>query len=524
MKDGPAGMVDLLIVGGGVNGTAIARDAIGRGLSVVLCEKGDLAGETSSRSSKLIHGGLRYLEHFAFRLVGEALAEREVLMRTAPHVVWPQEFVLPHTGDLRPAWMLRAGLFIYDHLGGNRTLPGCRSLDLTRSPFGKPLRPGIQRGFSYYDCRADDARLVVLNALAASQAGAEILPRTAFLRATSRDRIWYAQLRDVRTGQEREVAARMIVNVAGPWANEVLEGLLGQPAPEKVRSIKGSHVVVPKLYDGDQAYILQNKDKRVLFVIPFEQDFTLIGNTDVAHDGKPGPVEISPEEIEYLCAGVSRDFDRRVDPSEIVWTYAGLRPLFDDSRSNVSAITRDYVMRTYQTANSSPILSIFGGKLTTARQLAARALQTIAEFFPMLGPAWTHERPLPGGDMPGADFSGFVATLERAYPQLSKRLLYGYARRYGTRAHHLLGPRQNVSELGIDFGGGLYEREVRFLMEHEWAITADDVLWRRTKLGLRVPPQGASALEAWMAKVANAAAGDKEANVSSRIKVSMMKA
>jgi glycerol-3-phosphate dehydrogenase len=493
---------DLLVIGGGINGTAIAREAAGRGLSVVLCEKQDLAEGTSSKSSKLIHGGLRYLEYYEFRLVREALAEREILMRTAPHVVWPQEFVLPHTSQLRPAWMLRTGLLIYDHLGGKRSLPSSRGLDLSHGPKGQPLREELRKGFSYWDCRSDDARIVVLNALAASRSGAEILTRTAFVRATPRDTLWHAQLRCEVTGAEREVTARMIINAAGPWANGVLGGLLEKPVPERVRNIKGSHVVLPKLYEGDHGYLFQTRDGRVLFVLPYEGDYTMIGNTDVGHDAEPGPVEISQAEVDYLCNGVNHYFDKQVHAGDVVWAWSGLRPLYDDGQENVSAITRDYVLKVYREGARPPVLSVFGGKVTTARRLAVSALENVAQVLPGVGPAWSHERALPGGDIPGADFAKFRAKLESSYPGLPAGVVGGYARRYGTRAHELLGSRQSVSELGIDFGGGLYEREVRFLMDEEWARTAEDVLWRRTKLGLKVGKQGIAALESWMSKAA----------------------
>jgi len=496
--------VDLLIVGGGINGTAVAREAAGRGLSVVLCEKQDLAEGTSSKSSKLIHGGLRYLEYYEFRLVREALAEREILMRTAPHVVWPQQFVLPHTPELRPAWMLRAGLLLYDRLGGSRSLPASRSIALGRSGGGAPLRSDLRRAFTYWDCRSDDARIVVLNALAAQRQGSEILTRTEFLSAQPSGRLWRARLRCTLTGTERELYARVLINAAGPWANQVLGGMVEQPVKERVRNIKGSHVVLPKLYEGDHAYIFQTRDGRVLFVVPYENDYTMIGNTDVGYNDEPGPVEISDQEIEYLCGGVNDYFDTKADPAAIVWTWSGLRPLYDDGQQNVSAITRDYVLRVFRSAAGAPALCIFGGKVTTARQLAVTVIKQLAGTVADTGKAWSHERALPGGDIPEADFRRFSERLEVSHPDLPAPLVRGYARRYGTRAFDLIGRRRTTGEFGIDFGGGLYEREVRFLMDEEWARTADDVLWRRTKLGLKVGRQGAAALERWMAGTAAA--------------------
>lgn len=494
----PQRIADLLIIGGGINGTAIARDAAGRGLSVILCESQDLAEGTSSKSSKLIHGGLRYLEYLEFRLVREALAEREILMRTGPHVVWPQEFILPHTADLRPAWFVRLGLFIYDHLGGRRSLPGCRGVDLSRESVGDPIRATFKRAFSYWDCRSDDSRIVALNAVAARESGAEILTRTAYVSSKFQDGVWRITLRNQRTALEHEVHARIIVNAAGPWANGVLRKLYDVKVKESVRNVKGSHIVLPKIYEGDHAYFLQHHDKRILFVIPYERDFTLVGNTDVAFDGDPTAVEISPEEAEYMCSICSRYFKKRVDPADIVWTWSGLRPLFDDGQDNISAITRDYALRTYRTREGGPILSIFGGKITTGRQLAESAMKELRKFFPSIGPSWTHNTPFPGGDVPGNDFDGFVQRVIEQYPSLPSTLVQDYVRRYGTRALSVLRSVKDVRGLGRSFGGGLYEREVRYLMQEEFALTADDILWRRTKLGLRVPKEGAQQLEAWI--------------------------
>lgn len=489
---------DLLIIGGGINGTAIARDAAGRGLSVVLCESRDLAEGTSSKSSKLIHGGLRYLEYYEFRLVREALAEREVLMRTGPHIVWPQEFILPHTEELRAAWFVRLGLFIYDHLGGRRSLPGCRSVDLSRASVGDPLRDTFKKGFSYWDCRSDDARIVAMNAVAARESGSEILTRTAFVSSKFQDGVWHVTLRNQRTSQKYEVRARVIVNAAGPWANGVLQNLYGSKVKESVRNVKGSHIVLPKLYEGDHAYFLQHHDKRILFVIPYEKDFTLVGNTDVSFDGDPTDVEITPEETKYMCDICSRYFKKLVDPADIVWTWSGLRPLFDDGQDNISAITRDYALRIYRTPEGGPILSVFGGKITTGRQLAESAMKELKKLFPSVGPSWTHNAPFPGGDVPENDLKKFVEKLVLEHPSLPAALVGDYGRRYGTRSLALLKAVKDVKDLGTSFGGDLYEREVEYLMQEEFALTAEDILWRRTKLGLRVPKEGAQRLEAWI--------------------------
>ena len=502
---GSDSIVDLLVIGGGINGTAIARDAAGRGLSVILCDKQDLAEGTSSKSSKLIHGGLRYLEYYEFRLVREALAEREILMKTAPHVVWPQEFILPHTKELRPAWLVRLGLFLYDYIGGARSLPACHSVNLHKEKVGEEIKPEFKLAFSYWDCRSDDARIVALNAVDARERGSEILPRTAYVSSHYDGTFWRVRLQDQRTKQEREVRARVIVNAAGPWANGVLRQLLGKSVKESVRNVKGSHIVLPKLYEGNHAYFLQNHDKRILFVIPYERDYTLVGNTDVSFDDEPAAVQISADESKYMCDICSRYFKKPVRPEDVVWSWSGLRPLYDDGQDNISAITRDYAMKIYRNEEGGPILSIFGGKITTGRQLAESAMRALRELFPSMGPSWTHHSPLPGGDMPAGDFGGFVARLKRQYPALPAVIAEDYARRYGTRAWKILDSVRTVKDLGIDFGGHLYEREVRHLMEEEYALTEEDILWRRTKLGLRVPKDGVARLAAWI-KSANSSA------------------
>lgn len=502
---GPSDVVDLLVVGGGINGTGIARDAAGRGLSVLLAERGDLAGFTSSSSTKLIHGGLRYLEYYEFRLVREALAERERLLRLAPHVIWPLRFVLPHDEGLRPAWLLRLGLFLYDHLARLRTLPGSKSVDLRRSPLGRPLQDRLTKGFVYSDCWVEDSRLVVLNAMDARAHGAEVLTRTGVVSARREGDVWVAQLRDERGGAERTVRARAIVNAAGPWVSKTLGSTLGINSRAAVRLIKGSHIVVRKLFEGDQAYILQQPDKRIVFAIPYERDFTLIGTTDVPYEGEPGPVSISAEETDYLCSCINRSFATSIGPADVVWSYSGVRPLYDDAAQNASAVTRDYVLDVEDAGGRLPVLSVFGGKITTYRRLAEHALEKLAPYFPGLKPAWTEKGILPGGDMRGADFDSFLTELKRRRPFLSDELARRLARAYGTRIDDLLGSATSMADLGEAFDGGLTAAEVDYLRGTEWALTADDILWRRSKLGLRTGPESAGRLSAYLARRAEAA-------------------
>ena len=488
---------DLLIVGGGINGVGIARDAAGRGLKVLLCERGDLAGATSSSSSKLIHGGLRYLEHYEFRLVREALIEREVLLSIAPHIAWPMRFVLPHAPEQRPAWMIRLGLFLYDHIGGRQSLPGTRRIDLRRTPQGVPLRAGFRTGFEYSDCWVDDARLVALNAVDAREHGATILTRTACLSAAGSGESWRVTLADGDTGVSRTVTARAVVNAAGPWVDDILGGRAGVNSGHHSRLVKGSHIVVPRLYEGDQAYILQNDDKRVIFVIPYEGGYSLIGTTDIAFTGDPARVAIDPAEADYLCRAVSRYFAAPVQPSSIVHSYSGVRSLHDDKSDNPSAVTRDYVLdlRTVP----APILSVFGGKITTYRRLAEHAMDKLLPHVAAPRPAaWTGRVTLPGGDMPGGDFDRFLATLRASHPWLPPPLAHRLARAYGTRTDAILGGAGSVAELGEAFGGGLTEAELRYMMDQEWAQTADDALWRRSKLGLHMTADEIARVAGWM--------------------------
>jgi glycerol-3-phosphate dehydrogenase len=482
-------VVDLLVVGGGVNGAGIARDAAGRGLHTLLVEKDDLAQGTSSRSGKLVHGGLRYLEHYEFRLVREALIEREVLLRAAPHIIWPMRFVLPHSPEQRPHWLVRLGLFLYDHLGGRQRLPGTRSLDLRRDPQGAPIRKEFTKAFEYSDCWVDDARLVVLNAVDAARRGAMILPRTALAGARRDGAVWRADLHDQETGRRRIVAARAIVNAAGPWVEDVI-GRSGASTTRRVRLVKGSHLVLRKFWDGPQAYLFQNDDRRVIFVNPYEGDFVLVGTTDMPFEGKAEDVAISEDETAYLLHVLNRYFKRELTRADIVYAFSGVRPLYDDAAENASAVTRDYVFdiepERPDPDSRPPLLSVFGGKITTYRKLAEHALERLASFFPQMTPAWTAHAPLPGGDMPDADFELLRADLARRFPLLPEDLRTHYARLYGTEAMAMLAGARTVADLGRHWGATLYEREVDHLRRNEWARSPDDILWRRTKHGLHL--------------------------------------
>lgn len=497
MQDNP--VFDLLVIGGGINGAGIACDAAGRGLSVLLCEQGDLAGATSSASSKLIHGGLRYLEYGEFRLVREALLEREVLLAKAPHIIWPLRFVLPHQMTARPAWLIRTGLFLYDYLGRNQQLPDSEGIDLPRHPAGKPLKPGIRKGFVYSDCWTDDARLVVLNALAAAERGARIRTRIRVTAARRVDGQWEARLADAEDGHEETVRARLLVNAAGPWVRRVLDEVAQIPSASRVRLVKGSHLVVPRLHDAEQAYILQNVDKRIIFVLPYEGRFSLIGTTDVPFDGDPAQVAMDAAEADYLCDAVNRYFARPISPADIVWSYAGVRPLYDDASDNPSAVTREYVLELDVAGDGAPLLSVFGGKITTYRSLAEHVMDKIRRFFPAMGPTWTWSAPLPGGDLPGASFAHLVDDLARRYPRFDRAFLTAVARRHGTRASRILGDAKEAADLGADFGAHLTAREVDYLAAEEWARTAEDVLWRRSKCGLHMDQAGRQEVAAYMA-------------------------
>ncbi|MBX9711163.1 MAG: glycerol-3-phosphate dehydrogenase, partial [Xanthobacteraceae bacterium] len=453
---------DIAVVGGGVNGCGIARDAAGRGHSVFLCEMNDLASGTSSWSSKLIHGGLRYLEYYEFRLVREALIEREVLWNIAPHIIHPQRFVLPHHSGLRPAWLLRLGLFIYDHLGGRHLLPATRTLNLRLDVTGKPLKAGrFTRGFEYSDCTVDDARLVVLNAVDAARRGAVIRTRTRATSLEHRDGVWHVALEDTGSGAKSEIAARVLVNAGGPWVETILTQRADIHSRDKVRLVQGSHIVVPKLYAHDRAYTFQNADGRVIFVIPYQNDFTLIGTTDRDYHGDPAHVVATQDEIAYLCASVSDYLEKPVTPNEVVWSYSGVRPLYDDGASEARAATRDYVFE-LDTPDGAPILSVFGGKITTYRRLAEHALERLSPYLKdsKAHEGWTGQSPLPGGDFGVTELAGLAAQLRRDHPFLSQAHADRLARAYGTRSKELLSGVTSQADLGRDFGATLSEREV----------------------------------------------------------------
>lgn len=494
VKRGP---VDLLVIGGGINGAGIARDAAGRGLSVVLAEKDDLAQGTSSRSGKYIHGGLRYLEYYEFRLVREALTEREVLLKAAPHIIWPMRLVLPHSREQRPAWLIRLGLFLYDHLGKREILPGSRRIDLRRDPEGAPIKAEFTTGFEYSDCWVDDARLVVLNAIDARDRGAEILTRMAAVSARRENGLWQVDLK----GAEglRRVEARVVVNAAGPWVQDVLSRISGVNSNRRIRLVKGSHIVVPKFWEGPHAYLFQNHDKRVIFVNPYQDNLCLIGTTDIPYDGKAEDVAIDDNEIDYLLAVVNRYCKHELKRADILQAFSGVRPLYDDNAANPSAVTRDYVFDIDGSEDRPPLLSVFGGKITTYRKLAEHALQKLKPYFPQMTGDWTGTAPLPGGDLKGAkSFEGFIADLEKRYPWISGALARHYARLYGDMAHSLLSGTHKMADLGRHFGGLLYEREISYLREAEWAQTAEDILERRTKHGLHLKPDEAQAVRSYL--------------------------
>ncbi len=491
-------MYDLVVIGGGINGAGIARDAAGRGLKVLLCEKGDLASATSSASSKLIHGGLRYLESYEFRLVRESLGEREVLMQIAPHIIWPLRFVLPVDTGMRPAWMLRAGLFLYDNLAKRAVLPGTKTLKLRQCLQGAPLQARLTKGFEYSDCWADDGRLVVLNALDAAERGADIRTRTACVALRRQADHWNVTLRD-EAGTEQRVQTRILINAAGPWVEEVL-GLFGhKPNMRQLRLVKGSHIVTARLFEGDHAYIFQTPDGRIVFAIPYEHEYTLIGTTEVDWALGQGDAQISAEETDYLCAAVNRYFNAQISADDVIWSYSGVRPLFDDAHETASVVTRDYVFDLDDAGqDGAPLLSIYGGKLTTYRKLAAAALGKLRPWISKAGPEWTAQASLPGGDMARGRFDDFLAQAARNYPWLPAADLLRMARAYGARLGRIIGDAKSQSALGQHFGAGLYAAEVRYLTAHEFAHTADDILWRRSKLGLRMSADERTALSDWM--------------------------
>jgi glycerol-3-phosphate dehydrogenase len=471
---------DALVIGGGVNGCGIARDLAGRGLSVLLAEKADLAQATSSSSSKLIHGGLRYLEMYEFRLVREALAEREVLLKSAPHIIWPLRFVLPHRPEMRPRWVIRAGLFLYDHLARRATLPGAESFATAGHALAAPLKRGIAHAYAYSDAWVEDARLVVLCALDAARRGADIRPRTEFVAAERGAEGWTATLRGT-DGAGLRVRAKALVNAAGPWVERAVGGA---PAAGKVRLVRGSHIVLPRLYAGEHAYILQNDDRRVVFVIPYEGKYSLVGTTDVPHEGDPSEAVCTPEEAAYLCRAVSNQFERPVSPGDIVWSYSGVRPLFDDGADNPSAVTRDYVLKLDEAA--APLLTVYGGKITTFRRLAEEAADKLVRALGRGGKAWTRDAALPGGDLGGYPLDLFEAEMARRFPWLPEAWVPRLVRTHGGELPKLLAGATSRADLGEHFGGGLTEREIQHFERAEWARTAEDVLWRRTRLGLHL--------------------------------------
>jgi len=494
---------DLLVVGGGINGVGIARDAAGRGLKVLLAEKDDLGAHTSSSSTKLVHGGLRYLEHYEFGLVRKSLAEREVLLRNAPHIVWPLRFLIPHDPSMRPVWMIRIGLFLYDHLARREILPGSQTVDLRSHEAGNPLKTQWRAGIMYSDGWVDDARLVVLNALDARERGATVLPRSRCTQARRHGTSWTAELQGAG-GWRGTAKARALVNAAGPWAASFLREAVNWQHVRPLRLVKGSHIVVRKLFDHPYAYIFQNPDKRIVFAIPFENDFTLIGTTDVEISGDPGEARIEAAEIEYLCAMINRYFSRQIAPADVVWTYSGVRPLLDDG-ADASAITRDY--RLELDTEGAPLLSVWGGKLTTYRALAEEAVAMLARPLGIDRGNWTAAAPLPGGDLgtmieasgePMADFESFCTLQSQRRPWLPAPMLRRYARAYGTRMEQMLGSASSLAELGEEIAPGLHAAEVEYLIENEWARTAEDILWRRSKLGLHLPTDTATRLACWL--------------------------
>lgn len=487
---------DLLIIGGGINGAGIARDAAGRGLSVCLVEKDDLAQHTSSASTKLVHGGLRYLEHFEFRLVRESLIERERLLKIAPHIIWPMRFVLPHDTGLRPKWLLRLGLFLYDNLGGRRLLPPTRTVDLRNAPHGAVLEERLVKGFEYSDCWVEDARLVALNCLDARERGADIRTRTECTNLERMDDGWNAALRS-EAGEEH-VRARMVVNAAGPWVDEVLSRALPRDEHNNLRLVKGSHLIFPRLFEGEHAYIFQNKDDRIIFAIPYEREFTLVGTTDVGFEGDPSGITISDEEAGYICDAANEYLRVDVAPDQAVSSYAGVRPLYDDRSTSNSTVTRDYVFELDQgeDGNAPALLSIFGGKITTYRKLAEHALAKMKAS----GKTWTADTPLPGGDIDPEKYEAFVDGAMQRFDWLPASAVQRLCRAYGTRVDVLLAGAQGLNDLGGHLGEDLYARELEYLVEHEFVNTADDALWRRSKLELHLDEASKARVRDWFAQ------------------------
>lgn len=491
---------DLVVIGGGINGAGIARDAVGRGQSVLLCEKDDLAQHTSSASTKLIHGGLRYLEHYDFMLVRHALQEREVLLKAAPHIIWPLRFILPHHQLLRPRWLIRLGLFMYDHIGGRKLLPKSHSVDLTKHVSGGPLKNEFTHAFEYSDCWVQDARLVVLNVMDAAERGCEVRTRTEVTDLVRQDGFWTVNLNDNNTEEKSSVSAKVIVNASGPWVEKTLDLDEQHDSRYATRLVKGSHIVVPKIFDHEYTYIFQNADNRIIFAVPYEQNYTLLGTTDMEVGDEPGTVEIEAAEVKYICDAASEYFDKAIVPDDVVWTYSGVRPLYDDASANASKVTRDYKLD-FDTRKGAPVLSVYGGKITTYRKLADDAMSMLAEHLSVSKTDWTKTAPLPGGDIPDADFDTFLSATEKQFPWLDNAVCYDLARNYGTRISQLLKGCSAVEDLGISFGGGLYQTEVDYLIANEWAQTTDDILWRRSKKGLRLSAPEVEVLTQYLTKV-----------------------
>lgn len=488
---------DLAVIGGGVNGAGIARDAAGRGAKVVLLERGDLARGTSSASTKLIHGGLRYLEHYEFALVRESLIERERLWAIAPHIIWPLRFILPHQKGIRPAWLVRLGLFLYDHIGGRKLLPPTRTVDLRVDPAGKPLRPEYVKAFEYSDCWVDDARLVVLNAMDAAEHGADVRTRCEVTHLERRDGVWHIEI----AGKE-PVQARAVANAAGPAVLDLLARTTGhdRKTSETIRLVRGSHIVVRKMFDTPQAYFCQNPDGRIFFAIPYEDDFTLIGTTDADHQGSLDDVHASPEEIDYICQSAAAYFEQPISIADVLYSFAGVRPLVDDGSGKPESASRGYHFELDVDADeAAPILSVFGGKITTYRHLAESAVQRLGAYLPLLnGQSWTLRKPLPGGNFPINGAADLVDLVLRNHPYVTRPLVQRWVRSYGARVNFMLETVRCASDLGSDFGHGLHAIEVNYLIDHEWARSAEDILWRRSKMGLRFTPAESQILETYV--------------------------
>ncbi len=523
------GIRDLLVIGGGINGCGVARDAAGRGLSVTLAEMSDLASATSSASTKLFHGGLRYLEYFEFRLVRESLIERETLLRAMPHIAWPMRFVLPYHPGMRfesdtptskllntvmpwmrgrrPAWLIRLGLLLYDNLGGRKILPGTTTIDLTTAPEGRALQSRFAKAYEYSDCWVEDARLVVLNARDAEARGAQIMTRTQVMSAEAKGGIWHVTLKDTRTGAAQVIRARTIVNAGGPWVGDVIRDTVHSRSTDSVRLVRGSHIVTRRLFDHDKCYFFQGTDGRIMFAIPYETDFTLIGTTDQEHDDPDVPPVCTPEEQTYMVDFVNAYLAQPISVDDIVWTYSGVRPLYDDGSSSATAATRDYTLKIDKTAGA-PVINIFGGKITTYRRLAEGVMDLVRDLSPGLPGKWTAGVPLPGGDFAVSEVDAKIADLARAYPFLSEAWARRMIRAYGTDAPSVLGAAKSAAGLGQDFGATLTAAEVDWLMDREYALTADDIVWRRTKLGLRLAGQEIATLDTYMQRRSIAAAAE----------------